>query len=176
MFRTLTTTALFAVTAAATTPAFAHVTLEVQEAPVGSTYKAVLRVPHGCEGEATHTLRVLVPEGMIGVKPMPKAGWTLETVTGAYGQTYEQYGAQVSEGVVEIVWTGELLDSHDDEFVFRGSLAGVLEPGTTLYFPVIQECATGTERWIEMPAAGQSSDDLALPAPGLHLVPARGGH
>ena len=33
--------------------ACAHVTLEAQEAPVASTYKAVLRVPHGCEGAAT---------------------------------------------------------------------------------------------------------------------------
>jgi uncharacterized protein YcnI len=176
MFRTLTTAALFAATAAATTPAFAHVSLEMQEAPIGSTYKAVLRVPHGCDGEATLKLRVRIPEGMIGVKPMPKAGWTLETASGAYGQTYEQFGAQVTEGVVEIVWTGELLNAHYDEFVFRGALAGVLEPGTTLYFPVVQECASGAERWIEIPADGQSSDDLAMPAPGLHLVPARGGH
>ena len=40
----------------------AHATLETAEAPVGSTYKAVLRVPHGCEGEATLKVRVQVPE------------------------------------------------------------------------------------------------------------------
>jgi len=28
--------------------AFAHITLENQQAPVGASYKAVLRVPHGC--------------------------------------------------------------------------------------------------------------------------------
>jgi uncharacterized protein YcnI len=65
-------------------PTLAHVTLETQEAHVGSTYKAVLRVPHGCEGAATLKVRVQVPEGVIAVKPMPKAGWTLETVKGAY--------------------------------------------------------------------------------------------
>ena len=36
-------------------PAMAHVTLENQSAPVGATYKAVLRVPHGCKGAATST-------------------------------------------------------------------------------------------------------------------------
>ena len=35
------------------TPAAAHVTLENQEAKVGSSYKAVFRVPHGCEGKPT---------------------------------------------------------------------------------------------------------------------------
>ncbi len=45
--------------------AFAHVTLETQTAAVGSTYKAVLRVPHGCEGKATIAglARDLVKEG-----------------------------------------------------------------------------------------------------------------
>ena len=52
-------------------PAFAHATLEVQEAAIGSGYKAVLRVPHGCGTEATHTVRVQIPEGFYNVKPMP---------------------------------------------------------------------------------------------------------
>ncbi len=42
-------------------PAAAHVTLENREAPVGAAYKAVLRVPHGCEGTATTSLRVRIP-------------------------------------------------------------------------------------------------------------------
>ena len=36
------------------TPAVAHVTLESQEAKVGGAYKAVLRVPHGCERQRHH--------------------------------------------------------------------------------------------------------------------------
>jgi uncharacterized protein YcnI len=57
-----------------TSPTLAHVTLETQQAAVGSTYKAVLRVPHGCKGAPTIKVRIRVPEGMIAVKPMPKAG------------------------------------------------------------------------------------------------------
>jgi len=71
------------------------------EAPVGATYKAVLRVPHGCEGEDTLKVRVQVPEGVIAVKPMPKAGWTLETVKGTYAQPYDYYGTPMTEGVTE---------------------------------------------------------------------------
>ena len=47
----------------------------------------------------------------------------------------------------------------------------------TLYFPIVQECPDGvTERWIEIPAAGQSADDLELPAPGVKLLEAVSGH
>lgn len=161
--------------ALAATPAFAHVTLEVGEAPVGSTYKAVLRLPHGCDGNATTAIRVKVPEGMFSVKPMPKAGWELSTVTGPYQNSYDNHGTTVSEGVTEITWSGgNLPDAFYDEFVFRGSLAGSLKPGTTLYFPVIQTCSTGEEAWIEIPAEGQP--EPALPAPGLQLLEAGAGH
>ena len=152
--------------------ACAHVTLEAQEAPVASTYKAILRVPHGCEGVATLKLRVRIPEGVIAVKPMPKAGWSLETVKGKYATTYDNYGTPVSEGVVEIVWTGKLLDENYDEFIFRGSLTDSLKAGSTLYFPTVQECESGkVERWIEIPAEGKSAGDYKYPAPGLKLRP-----
>ena len=35
------------------TAAFAHATLETQQAPINANYKAVMRTPHGCEGTAT---------------------------------------------------------------------------------------------------------------------------
>lgn len=154
-------------------PAFAHVTLETPSAPVGSTYKAVARVPHGCKGAATTKIRVQIPEGMIAIKPMPKPGWTLESVKGKYDKAYDYYGTPTSEGVKEVVWSGgKLLDEHYDEFVFRGYLTTDLKPDTTLFVPIVQECeGGGVERWIEIPAAGKVSDDYKFPAPGLKLTP-----
>ncbi len=161
-----------AVLAAATGAALAHVTLETQEAAVGSTYKAVLRVPHGCEGKATTAVRVKIPEGFIAVKPMPKAGWKLETVKGNYARSYELWGEAVTEGVTEVDWSGgDLPDEFYDEFVFRGTLAADLPAGEKLFFPVVQECGDAAERWIEIPAAGGDEDALELPAPGLTLLP-----
>jgi uncharacterized protein YcnI len=152
--------------------AFAHITLETQEAAVGSTYKAVLRVPHGCDGKATTAVRVKIPEGFIAVKPMPKPGWKLETVKGKYAKAYTLWGEAVTEGVTEVDWSGgNLPDEFYDEFVFRGTLTDSLPAGETLYFPVVQECGGTAERWIEIPAAGQSEDALELPAPGLKLLP-----
>lgn len=159
-------------------PAFAHVTLEKNEAPVGSTYKAVLRVPHGCEGKPTNVVRVKLPQGYYAVKPMPKAGWTLEKVIGKYEKPYNNHGTEMTEGVTEVVWSGgNLLDDEYDEFVVRGSLGADLEVGSTLHFLVVQECPDGAaERWIEIPAEGQSADDLEMPAPGLKLLEKARGH
>ncbi|QDC00954.1 YcnI family protein [Mesorhizobium sp. 8] len=162
-------TALFLTTGTA----LAHVTLETGEAAVGTTYKAVLRVPHGCEGKATTAVRVKLPEGFIAAKPMPKAGWELKTVKGKYAKSYELWGEKVTEGVQEVDWSGgNLPDAYYDEFVLRGTFAVDLAAGETAYFPVVQECEGGAvERWIQIPQAGQSEDDLETPAPGVKLLP-----
>jgi uncharacterized protein YcnI len=34
----------------------------------------------------------------------------------------------------------------------------------------VQECEKGTDRWIEIPPAGASADDVELPAPGVKIV------
>lgn len=157
--------------------AHAHATLETREAPAGSTYKAVLRVPHGCEGAATRTVRIAIPEGVIAVKPMPKAGWTLSTVKGDYARSYDYHGTPTASGVKEIVWSeGNLPDEFYDEFVFRAYLTD-LPAGQVLAFPAVQECDGGEVAWTEIPAAGQDPHSLAHPAPTVTVVAAsRGGH
>ena len=171
MFRELVLGAVGAVVAVCT--ASAHVTLETREAAVGAPYKAVLRVPHGCEGAATIALRVRVPDGMIAVKPMPKPGWKIDTVSGKYPRAYSHLrNAKLTEGVTEISFTGgNLPDAFYDEFVFTGFLAGDLEAGKLLYFPVVQECEKGVHRWIELPTAGKPASEYPEPAPALKLLP-----
>jgi uncharacterized protein YcnI len=109
---------------------------------------------------------VQIPEGFYNVKPMPKAGWKLETVTGPYENTYVNHGTEVTEGVKEIIWSeGNLPNEWYDEFVFRGTFADTLEPGP-FYFPAIQECANGEEAWIDVTGA----EGAEMPAPKLELV------
>ena len=157
----------------AASSANAHVTLEKREAAVGSYYKAVFAVPHGCAGSATVKIRVQIPEGVIAVKPMPKAGWSVEAISGKYASDYSYHGKKFSEGVKEVVWSGgKLADGHYDEFVMSTYLTGNLKPNSMLYFPVVQECEQGVSRWIDIPAqgAGHSHDDKS-PAPGVKLMP-----
>jgi uncharacterized protein YcnI len=154
----------------------AHVTLETPQATIGASYKAVLRVPHGCDGSATTAIRIRIPAGIIAVKPMPKSGWKLDTVSAPYAKPATLRGAKVSEGVTEIAWSGgKLPDAYYDEFVFTSAIAEELEAGQTVYFPVVQECEKGVHRWIEIPAGGAHGNhsESAEPAPGLRLLPKR---
>jgi uncharacterized protein YcnI len=162
------TIAMFAIS-----PAAAHITLETKQATVGSSYKAVFAVPHGCAGSATTKIRVQIPEGVIAVKPMPKAGWNVESITGKFATEYDYHGRKFSEGVTEVTWSGgKLLDQNYDEFVMHTFLTDTLKPNTTLYFPVVQECEQGVSRWIDIPAEGQGGGhDSKSPAPGVKLLP-----
>jgi uncharacterized protein YcnI len=153
-------------------PALAHVTFETPQATANSTYKAVLMIPHGCDGQPTLKVRVQIPEGVIAVKPMPKPGWALEITKGAYTKTYQLYGDPVSEGVKEIVWSGSLADDNYDEFIFQARITDAVTPGATVSFPVVQECANAKEAWTEIPAEGQDPHSLKMPAPGLKILAA----
>lgn len=147
----------------------AHATLEVKEAAQNSNYKAVIRIGHGCEGHATQSVTVTIPEGVINAKPMPKAGWTLDTVTSAYAKTYEYHGPR-SEGVTSITWTGHLEDGHYDEFIFRARITDAFEAGETIYFPTVQSCTEGSNDWVEVPVKGKEDVRLKRPAPGLNVT------
>jgi uncharacterized protein YcnI len=160
--------------AALATPASAHITLERQEAPVGASYKVVLRVPHGCGASPTLKVRVRIPDGVIAVKPMPKPGWQIDVVKGKYDKTYTMFhSTTVTEGVKELSWTGRLPDENYDEFVASVYLTEDLAARQTLYFPIVQECETGVHRWIEIPEPGKTAGDYKEPAPGLKLLPKR---
>jgi uncharacterized protein YcnI len=157
----------------AASPASAHVLLEGKQAAVDSSYEAVFVVPHGCKGSATTKLRVQIPDGVIATEARPAAGWSVETVKGRYAGEYDYKGAKVSEGIKEVAWSGgKLADKVRGEFVIETYLTGSLKPNTTLYFPVVQECADGVSRWIEIPADGAThSHEGKWPAPGVRLTP-----
>ncbi|MFA5902147.1 MAG: DUF1775 domain-containing protein [Hyphomicrobium sp.] len=154
------------------TAASAHVSFEMKKAKVGGAYKAVLNVPHGCEGAATTEVSVDIPEGVIGVKPMPKPGWTLSLKKGPYERSYAFYhGETKSDGVKQVTWSGgQLPDEYFDQFVLSTFIAGELASGGNLAFPVTQKCENGELRWDEVASPGQDAHSLAHPAPLLQLV------
>lgn len=150
-------------------PALAHVTLAQGEAPAGSRYKAVLRLGHGCEGKATTALRVKLPDGFYDAKPMPKAGWKLQTVKGDYARPYEGHDGKETSGVREIIWSGgDLPDDWYDEFVLVGKIGPEVTPGSSLYFPTVQECGKTRQSWIDVTGA----DAAQFPAPSLSITAA----
>ena len=170
MKTTLMTLAALALSAPA---AFAHATLEQREVTHNVRERMVVRIPHGCEGgQDTLRVRVAIPDGVNAVQPMVKAGWDLSVVTGPLAEPYHSHGTEITEGVREIIWEGHLPDAFYDEFVFRARFTEALPAGELVHIPVVQECADGAARWIEIPADGQSASDLAYPAPAVIVLPA----
>jgi periplasmic copper chaperone A len=150
----------------------AHVVLEGKQAAVGADYRAVFVVPHGCAGSTTVKLRVQIPEGVIVAQAVSKDGWTVETSTGKYAAQYAYHGAEASEGIKEVAWSGgKVPDKSREEFVIETFLTDGLKPDATLYFPVVQECEQGISRWIEIPPDGPAhSHEVKWPAPGVKLT------
>lgn len=173
----ITLAAALAALALSAPAALAHATFEQREVVQNQRERMVIRIPHGCGDEPTLRVRVSIPDGINAVQPMVKAGWTLSTVTGPLSRPYTSHGREITEGVREIVWEGELPSEFYDEFVFRARFTEDLPAGEMVYIPVVQECATKAERWIEIPGPGQTSRDLRYPAPGVMVrAPSAQGH
>lgn len=149
------------------TPALAHVTLETREAGPGTRYRGVLQVNHGCAGQATTGLKVTFPEGVTGIRPVPKAGWqlSLEKAGDASGHA--------PAPLRSVTWSGgSLPDDEYDEFVFVGSVAQTAKAGDLLAFPVVQTCGAKVVNWTEVPAAGADAQALKEPAPLVQVAAA----
>jgi uncharacterized protein YcnI len=151
----------------------AHVTLDQPQALAGTSFKVALRVGHGCDGQATSTISVRIPEGFAGAKPMPKPGWVLEIKRAPLAQPYESHGRKISDDVVQITWKAAsreawLQDAWYDEFVLRGQTPATAGP---LWFKVLQGCEKSEADWAEVPASGTATQGLKFPAALLEVLP-----
>jgi uncharacterized protein YcnI len=147
----------------------AHVTIENPQAVVGSYYRAVFDVPHGCGASPTTTLRVVIPAGIVTAKPMPKPGWTIEIIKEGLEKSVQNEGHKLTERVKEVVWKGGRLSSEEfDSFTLMVRLPATSGP---LPFPTVQSCEVGETRWVEIPPEGKTSLDVRYPAPSVLLVP-----
>ena len=148
----------------------AHITLQNQKAEAGAQYRAVLQVGHGCEGGSPIKQIILdIPEGVLGAKPMAKAGWKIEVDKAKLAKPYTMHGVTISDYVTQIRWTGGSLDDANfDEFVVAAKLPDRTGP---LYWKVSQVCEQGRLDWAETPAAGKKLSDYKTPAAVMELLP-----
>ena len=127
----------------AASAAHAHVSLEQRSAPAGTYQKLTFRVGHGCNGSATQSITIQLPEGFAGLKPMPKQGW------------------QIERGAATLTWRGgPLPDDYYEEFVAFGKLPA--QPASHV-FKITQACVVGSMNW-------ETTLDTvpAAPAPAAH--------
>ena len=157
-------------------PASAHVTAAATSNAAGAYTVVTFSVPHGCDGSATTSVAIEIPEGINAVTPTRNALYDVEKVTEDLAEPItDSHGNEVTTRVAQVVYitTDPLPDGFRDAFELSLQLPEEAA-GTTLYFPTVQTCEEGESAWIEIPAAGQDPHDLALPAPALDVVASAG--
>ncbi len=153
------------------TQAQAHTTISPKQASADSYQRLSFNVTHGCEGSPTNEVVLQLPEAIMGAKPMPKAGWTVETEVRDLDQPYLSHGKEIRRDVRVIRWRGKLPDAHYDEFVIMAKLWNKAGP---VVIPVTQICESGRMDWREVPDG--SGAKLQFPAPVLDVLPGQAPH
>jgi len=161
--------------AVAATPASAHVTITPSDTTAGAYTVLTFSVGHGCEGSATTTLDIQIPEPILSVTPTLLSGWDVEKQMVELDEPVEDtHGNSVTERVGQVVYTADRPLPDGYRAAMELSLQLPETPGETLTFPVIQSCERGENPWTEVPAEGQDAEELEFPAPTVTITEASG--
>ncbi|RKH67134.1 YcnI family copper-binding membrane protein [Corallococcus llansteffanensis] len=157
------------------TVAFAHAAVAGPTPPyAGASFDADFTVSHGCDGADTYRVKVQIPAGVTGVRPVDSTFGKAEVEKDAAGN------------VTAVTWTkatGEVkaTDSHYYHFGLRAKLPA--RPFSTVFFSTEQTCRTPagvetTVAWTGTSGEHSHGADAGTapaenPAPSLYLLPAR---
>ncbi|MFJ3958869.1 YcnI family protein [Arthrobacter sp. NPDC090010] len=169
---------LFAGAAAAS----AHVSVTPDVTGAGQYALLTFGVPHGCDGQPTTKMTITLPEELDDATPTVNPNWTISKVTEKLAAPKKlDTGNSITTRTKAIVYTAKTpLDAHQrDTMVLSVKVPDAA--GKTLYFPTLQQCATGSTDWNQIPAAGQDEDSVKSPAPAFTVTQAvaggeHGGH
>jgi uncharacterized protein YcnI len=139
------------------TSATAHVTITPSTTAAGATADLRVEIPHGCVGSATTAVSIRMPEGVSDVTASGTERWAVDQASDA------------------LTWTTDepLPDAEHAEVEFSVRLPD--DAGTTLVFPVVQQCEEGEAAWTEVAEHpegehgegehGADHEELERPAP-----------
>ncbi len=164
--------AIAAVTAFGLLPAAAqaHVSLHPNEVPTGSFATLGIRVPNETEDANTIKVAVRMPPGFIDVSPEYMPGWTVKVETSKLAKPVQTDDGEVTEGVKEIVWTGDrkqglIPPGQFLEFSISTEIPG--KEGEELSFKTLQYYDNGeVVRWIGGPDSEEPAPQIDVTAPG----------
>jgi uncharacterized protein YcnI len=159
---------------AAPLSASAHVSVTPAATAAGSYTVLTFAVPHGCDGSATTTIAIDIPEEIATVTPTINPNWDVSKVmTPLATPSTSAHGETATERVGQVVYTAKtaLADGYRDTFALSLQLPADAA-GTTLDFPVLQTCETGSTNWNEVPADGADEDSVEHPAPSIAVTEA----
>lgn len=153
-------------------PAFAHVSVDPEEAEQGGYSVVNFKVPNERDDAATTKLEVNLPTDhpLASVMPQPVPGWDVEVTKSELDKPVEMHGEKISEAVTKITWTGGKIDTGEFQ-QFPVSMGQLPEDGDQIVFKALQTYDNDeVVRWIEEPKEGEPEPDS--PAPVLKLTPA----
>lgn len=124
----------------------AHVTVQPNEAPAGSFFRFVLRVPNERDNAATTRVKVMFPPRFASVSFQPKEGWNRTVQMEKLDEPITIGDAEVDELVASVTWSGnEIAPGEFDEFGFS---VRVPDEAGELEFPAVQTYSSGeVVRW-----------------------------
>jgi uncharacterized protein len=147
--------------------AFAHVTVQPNEAAAGQFTKLDVRVPNEQDDKATTKVVVQFPDGFASVSYEPVPGWKTSVKMEKAPTPIESEGETATEQVGQVTWTGNGDEGSigPGQFQDFGLSAQIPDkPNTSLTFKALQTYEGGeVVRWIGAP----DSED---PAPQVKVV------
>lgn len=149
--------------------ASAHVVFNADEAEPGTFHTAQLRVMHGCEGQPTDHVRIVMPDGVTRVTPRVVPGWDISVEMRTLDEPILLHGFEVHEVVGALIWSGgSFPDFAYEQFEFRAMLPD--ESGRRLDFVVNQGCGDLRLDWDDIAAPDADPWALEEPAPYITLT------
>jgi periplasmic copper chaperone A len=149
--------------------AHAHIVFKEKSAEAGSNHIASLLLMHGCDGSATVSVRVELPDGITRSRPRILPGWNYEIEMRTLETPVMLHGFEVTEVIGAIIWSGgEVPDDAYQQFDFWVALPD--QPGRRLDFPVVQICEEGSHAWNEIAVQDGDPYELTSPAPFIRLA------
>lgn len=163
MRRTVTVSVAVLAILALAAPALAHVTIQPREAPAGSFFRFMVRVPNERDNAGTISVEVDLPDNLTFVSFQPKDGWERTVTMKTLDEPIMVFGEPVTEVIDSVKWeaTGPPIGVGEfDEFGFSARTPD--EPGE-LVFPSIQVYESGeVVRWIGPPDSDEPAPIVTL--------------
>ncbi|MFT2818350.1 YcnI family protein [Leifsonia sp. A12D58] len=152
--------------------ASAHVSVAPTSTAAGSYSVLTFALAHGCDGSATTSIAIDIPESITSVSPTVNPNWDVEKVAVDLAEPLDDgHGNTITTRTGQIVYTAKapLADGLRDTFELSVPLPADAA-GTTISFPVLQTCEVGVTNWNEVQKDGEAEPEL--PAPSITVTEA----
>jgi len=152
--------------ALACTVASTHNTLTSYYVPAGYMQDLEIRVTHGCKDSPVKEFRVKIPDGVVRVQTQYTRDWTVEKRMRKLPKPVPGDGGNmITETVDEIIWKNPKSPMPAagvyEGFHFRAAIPDT--PGQILFFRSINVCASGEERYVDLPTEPLDASTPNLP-------------